>query len=178
MTALKVTFDSSPASDTGGIGRYARCLRDALIAEAAEQGGTLVEGHRPRGFDVYHTPWVDGAPLRPRVPTVVTVHEVAGLKRAGAYLRGGLRLRLRSLAVQRATRVIVPTRTVAADAERLLELDPENRPRGARGARSHLLPARTDTRSRRRASATASRPTTCCGSAGCAIPIRASGSAR
>ncbi len=126
MTALKVTFDSSPASDTGGIGRYTRCLRDALIAEAAERGGTLAEGHRPRGSDVYHTPWAEGAPLRPRVPTVVTVHEVAGLKRAGAYLRGGLRLRLRSLAVQRATRVIVPTRTIAADAERLLELDPEN----------------------------------------------------
>ena len=46
------------------------------------------------------------------------------LKRRGELLRAGLRARLRYLAVQRAVRVIVPTRVVADDAAKLLRVDP------------------------------------------------------
>jgi glycosyltransferase involved in cell wall biosynthesis len=55
---------------------------------------------------------------------VVTLHDLVPLKRRGEYLRTGLRFRMRYLAVQRAARVIVPTRAVAADAAELLALDP------------------------------------------------------
>jgi glycosyltransferase involved in cell wall biosynthesis len=55
---------------------------------------------------------------------VVTLHDLVPLKRRGEYLRTGMRFRMRYLAVQRATRVIVPTRSVAADAAELLGLDP------------------------------------------------------
>ena len=69
------------------------------------------------------SPWIDGAHLRPRLPIVVTLHDVVPLKRPGEYLRTGLRFRMRYLAVERATRLIVPTRAVADDALELLKLD-------------------------------------------------------
>jgi alpha-1,3-rhamnosyl/mannosyltransferase len=116
---VKVAFDSRPASDSRGIGRYARCLLEAL----RENGhGDVVESHDPRRFDVFHAPWIDGALLRSPVPMVVTLHDLIPLKRRGEYLRSGLRFRLRYLAVQRAVRVIVPTRAVADDAVIHLEM--------------------------------------------------------
>jgi glycosyltransferase involved in cell wall biosynthesis len=121
--SLRVAFDPRGATDARGIGRYVRSLLDALRSTAAD-GNELVETRRPRGVDVYHSPWIDGAPLRPRGPAVVTLHDLVPLKRRGEYLRTGLRFRLRYLAVQRATRVIVPTRVVAADAAERLEIDP------------------------------------------------------
>ena len=54
--------------------------------------------------------------LRSACPTVVTVHDLTQLKRRSEHLRTGLRQRLRHLAVQRAMRVVVPTRAVADDA--------------------------------------------------------------
>jgi len=122
---VRVAFDARPAADLRGIGRYARSLLAALHEHAADQGGTVLETHHPRRADVFHSPWIDGAPLRPRLPTVVTLHDVIPLKRPGEYLRTGLRFRMRYLAVQRATRLIVPTRTVAGEATALLGLDPE-----------------------------------------------------
>jgi glycosyltransferase involved in cell wall biosynthesis len=121
---VKVTFDSRPARDPRGIGRYARCLLDAL-RDTAPPGAEVVEGDRPRGAHVFHAPWIDGALLRSPVPQVVTLHDVIPLRRRSEYLRTGLRFRLRYLAVQRATMVIVPTRTVAEDAIERLDLDPE-----------------------------------------------------
>ena len=116
---MKVAFDSRPAADYRGVGRYARCLLEAL----RENGhGDVVESHDPRRFDVFHAPWIDGALLRSPVPMVVTLHDLIPLKRRGEYLRSGLRFRLRYLAVQRAVRVIVPTRAVADDAITHLEI--------------------------------------------------------
>ena len=120
---MRVAFDSRPAGDPRGIGRYARSLLAALREEAERRGGTIVETHRPRRVDVFHSPWIDGAPLRPRIPSVVTLHDLVPLKRPGEYLRSGLRFRMRYLAVERATRLIVPTRAVAGDALELLKLD-------------------------------------------------------
>jgi glycosyltransferase involved in cell wall biosynthesis len=120
---MRVQFDSRPASDPRGIGRYVRCLLDAMRATAGEDD-ELVEGHRPgRGIDVYHSPWIDGTAIRPRCPQVVTLHDLVPLKRRSEYLRTGLRFRLRYLAVQRAARVIVPTEAVARDAVAHLGLD-------------------------------------------------------
>jgi len=116
---VKVAFDSRPAADHRGVGRYARCLLEAL----RENGhGDVVESHDPRRFDVFHAPWIDGAMLRSPVPMVVTLHDLIPLKRRGEYLRSGLRFRLRYLAVQRAVRVIVPTQAVAEDAISHLEM--------------------------------------------------------
>ena len=120
---MRVAFDSRPASDPRGIGRYARSLLVALNAEAERRGGSIVETHRPRRVDVFHSPWIDGAPLRPRIPSVVTLHDLVPLKRPGEYMRSGLRFRMRYLAVERATRLIVPTRAVADDALGLLKLE-------------------------------------------------------
>jgi glycosyltransferase involved in cell wall biosynthesis len=115
---VKVAFDSRPKKDHRGVGRYARCLLDALRERLDSH--QLVETHDPRRCDVYHAPWIDGAMLRCPVPMVVTVHDVVELKRRGEYLRAGLRLKLRYLAVQRATRVIVPTQAVADDVVNVL----------------------------------------------------------
>jgi len=124
---MRVGFDPRPTTDLRGIGRYASSLLAELRPLAAAKGATLVETTRARGLDVFHSPWIDGAPLRPGgVPIVVTLHDLVPLKRRDEYLRTGLRFRLRYLAVQRATRVIVPTHSVAGDVARLLHL-PEER---------------------------------------------------
>jgi alpha-1,3-rhamnosyl/mannosyltransferase len=127
---MRVAFDSRPASHREGVGRYSRCLLAAL-RETATAGDELVQTGRPsslarsRGADVFHSPWMDGAMLHSPCPTVVTIHDLAALKRRSEHLRGGLRLRLRHLAVQRAASVIVPTETVARDALAHLRLTPE-----------------------------------------------------
>jgi glycosyltransferase involved in cell wall biosynthesis len=117
---MRVAFDSRGAGDPRGIGRYVRCLLEGLRATA--DGHEIVESHRPRRVDAYHSPWIDGAALHAACPQVVTLHDLVALKRRSEYLRTGMRFRLRYLAVQRAARVIVPTHTVAADVERHLGL--------------------------------------------------------
>lgn len=118
---MRVAFDSRPVSDPEGVGRYTRCLLAALRQTAAA-GDELIETARPSTFarsrsaEVFHSPWMDGAMLHPACPMVVTIHDLAALKRRSEHLRGGLRLRLRQLALQRSARVIVPTETVARDA--------------------------------------------------------------
>ena len=119
---MKVAFDSRPAQDPRGIGRYASCLREALRATAAA-GDEIVESHRPRRVDVFHSPWIDGALLRPPVPQVVTLHDVVPLKRRSEYLRSGIRFRMRYLAVERSARVIVPTAVVAAEVREHVGID-------------------------------------------------------
>lgn len=104
------------------MGRYTRCLLEAL---RATQRGELVESHRPRRCQVFHSPWLDGVLLRSPVPQVVTLHDLAPLTRRGEYLRTGMRFRLRYLAVQRAARVIVPTQALAERAVETLGLGRE-----------------------------------------------------
>ncbi len=58
-------------------------------------------------------------------PMVVTLHDLAALKRRSEQLRTGVRMRLRQLAVQRAVRVIVATQALAQDAFTGLGLHPE-----------------------------------------------------
>ncbi len=111
---MKIAFDSRPAPDPRGIGRYVSCLMEALL-ETAPPGAELVESHRPRRVDAFHSPWIDGAMLRPPCPQVVTLHDVVPLKRRSEYLRSGIRFRMRYLAVERSTLVIVPSAVVAAE---------------------------------------------------------------
>ena len=74
---MRVCFDSRPAADPRGIGRYARCLLDGLRTVAERNGDEVVEGRQPRrGDDLFHAPWMNGALLHPRVPMVVTVHDL------------------------------------------------------------------------------------------------------
>ncbi len=108
----KVAFDSRPARYTRGVGRYVRCLLRAL---QASDRGEVIESHDPKRCDVFHAPWVDGALLRSPVPMVVTLRDLVPLKLRGEYLRTGVRFKLRYLAAQRASRVIVPTNAVADD---------------------------------------------------------------
>jgi glycosyltransferase involved in cell wall biosynthesis len=121
---VRLAFDSRPAKDWRGVGRYARCL---LAALRELDRGEITETHAPspRRSDVYHAPWIEGALLRSPVPMVVTLHDLVPLKRRGEYLRSGVRFKLRYLAVQRAVHVIVPTHTVAADAINVLEIPAE-----------------------------------------------------
>ncbi len=124
MVAIRVAFDSRPCKDTHGIGRYSRCLLDAL-RDIGNGRGEIIETHRPRRCEVFHAPWIDGALLRSPVPMVVTLHDLVPLKRRGEYLRSGVRFKLRYLAVQRAVRVIVPTTAVAEDAVTMLQIPAE-----------------------------------------------------
>lgn len=119
---VQVAFDSRPTKKTHGVGRYARCLLEALRESGRCE---VVETHEPKRCDVYHAPWIDGALLRSPTPTVVTLHDLAPLKRHGQYLRLALRFKMRYLAVQRATRVIVPTCAVAEEAATILEISRE-----------------------------------------------------
>ena len=121
---MRVCFDSRPAADPRGIGRYTRCLLDGLRAVAADRGGEIVEGRQPRrGDDLFHAPWMNGALLHPRVPMVVTVHDLVSQKHAGLTLRAGLRGGMRKLAIERAARLICPTRAVAEDVAALMRVD-------------------------------------------------------
>jgi glycosyltransferase involved in cell wall biosynthesis len=119
---MRLAFDSRAAPDPRGIGRYVRCLLEAL-RETAPPGAEIVEAHRPRRADVFHSPWLDGALLRSPSPMVVTLHDMVPLKRRSEYLRTGMRFRLRYMAVQRAQRVIVPTEAVAGDVGERLGID-------------------------------------------------------
>jgi hypothetical protein len=112
---VRVAFDSRPAAHEQGLGRYSRCLLAALRA-TADEGDELRETHRPRGADVFHTPWLQGAALHSPCPMVVTVHDLAPLKRTSERLRaGGMHLPLRHLAMQRAVQVIVPGEALARE---------------------------------------------------------------
>jgi alpha-1,3-rhamnosyl/mannosyltransferase len=112
---VKVAYDSRPVVDPYGVGRYSRSLLRAL-GETTGAGEEIIETHRPRGADVFHAPRMESAMLHCPVPMVVTLHDLSSLRRLSEYLRSGVRLRLRHLAVQRAARVIVPTETAARDA--------------------------------------------------------------
>jgi alpha-1,3-rhamnosyl/mannosyltransferase len=119
---MRIAFDSRPTKDSRGVGRYSRCLLSAL---RRSDRGEIVETAEPRRCDVFHAPWIDGALLRSPVPMVVTLHDLAPLKRRGEFLRAGLRFNLRYLAVQRAVRVIVPTEAVAGEAVKALGIPRE-----------------------------------------------------
>ena len=58
-------------------------------------------------------------------PMVVTIHDLSALKRASEHLRGGVRTRLRQLAVQRAAGVIAPTERSRCDAGTHLGIERE-----------------------------------------------------
>lgn len=120
---MRVAFDSRPVSDPRGIGRYTRCLLDALRATAGDN--ELVESHSPRRAQVFHSPWIDGVRVRAPCPQVVTLHDLIPLKRRSEYLRTGVRFRLRYMAVERAARIIVPTEAVAQDALERLDVSRE-----------------------------------------------------
>jgi glycosyltransferase involved in cell wall biosynthesis len=121
---VNVAFDSRPVSDPQGVGRYSRCMLQAL-RETAEADAQIVETTRPGRADLFHAPWMGGALLHSPCPMVVTLHDLTVLKRRSELLRTGTRLRLRQLAVQRAVRVIVPTEALAQDALEHLDLEPE-----------------------------------------------------
>jgi glycosyltransferase involved in cell wall biosynthesis len=144
---VRVAFDArlldSPRLRDSGIGRYASCLLEALErrgagavelvrlrglrrppapARVAEGLEHLLLGRdvRRTGAAVLHSPSLEGVSLRPGAALVVTLHDLVPLKQAERYLRTGLKHRLRYAAVRRAARVIVPSRAVARDTERLL----------------------------------------------------------
>lgn len=121
---MNVAFDSRPGRDLQGVGRYSRCLLDAL-RETASDGSEIHETPHPRRADVFHSPWMNGALLHSPCPMVVTLHDLTALKRRSELLRTSLRPRLRQLAVQRAVRVIVPTEALAQDALARLDLERE-----------------------------------------------------
>lgn len=127
---MKVAFDSRARSSANGVGRYSRCILRAL-AETGSTGDELLESARPaatvraRDPDVFHSPWMDGAMLHSPCAMVVTVQDVTALKRRSEHLRGGVRLRMRHLAVQRAAGVIVPSEAVATEAVEHLGLERE-----------------------------------------------------
>ncbi len=121
---MKVAFDSRPVSDPRGVGRYSRCMLRAL-RETADPHSEILETHRPRHADVFHAPWMEGAMLHSPCPMVVTLHDLAALKRRSEHLRTGAVHRLRQLAVHRAERVIVATEALAQDAYARLGLEPE-----------------------------------------------------
>lgn len=120
-----VAFDSRPSADQHGVGRYARCLLKALWETAGEQD-EIRESHRPRGADVFHAPWMQGAMLHSPCPMVVTLHDLSELRRPSEQLRcGGMHLRLRHLALQRATQLIVFSELAAGEAAAELGLERE-----------------------------------------------------
>jgi hypothetical protein len=122
---VRVAFDSRPAAESRGAGCYARCLLEALRDTAGEQD-EILETHRPRRAEVFHSPWMQGAMLHSPCPMVVTLNDLTALKRPSERLRGGgMHLHLRHLALQRATHVIVPSEDVAGEAAAELGIERE-----------------------------------------------------
>jgi glycosyltransferase involved in cell wall biosynthesis len=121
---VRLAFDSRRVGDPDGVGRYSRCLLQAL-RDTADADVEIVETHRPRRADVFHAPWMGAAMLHSPCPMVVTLHDLTALKRRSEHLRPGVRPRLRELAVQRAVRVIAPTQALASDAVEGLGLESE-----------------------------------------------------
>jgi glycosyltransferase involved in cell wall biosynthesis len=119
---VRVAFDDRRVGDPHGVGRYSSCLLRSL-RHTAQPDSEIVQTHRPRGADVYHSPWMDGAMLHSPCPMVVTLHRLTAFKRRSEHLRTSVRPRLRQLAVQRAVRVIVPTQALAQDALERLALE-------------------------------------------------------
>jgi alpha-1,3-rhamnosyl/mannosyltransferase len=143
---MRVALDARALDHPGlrerGIGRYVSSLLAALgdrvvslralprppAPERVREGFEhilLGRDVRRAGAELLHSPSVDFLSLRPGAPLVVTLHDLAPLKRPERYLRTGLKHRLRYAAVRRAARVIVPSRAVALDAERLLGVAPD-----------------------------------------------------
>lgn len=122
---MRVAFDSRPGAAGHRAAQYSRCLLDAL-RDTARDCDEIVETYRPRGAEVFHSPWLEGAMLHSPCPMVVTIHDVSALTRRSERLRGGgVHLRLRSLALQRATHVIVSTDALAEEAVAELGLEHE-----------------------------------------------------
>lgn len=141
---MRVAFDAraleSPELAERGIGRYVSCLLFALHESELDvvalrdvprppaparvrelwEHALLARDVRRTGAAVVHSPSIDFVSLRPGAPLVVTVHDLVPLKHPERYLRSGLKHRMRYAAVRRAARVIVPSRAVAEDCERLL----------------------------------------------------------
>jgi len=138
--ALDLRVLDQPALAERGIGRYARELAAALPedtirlralarppapARLAELWEHVLLGRDARraGAELLHSPSIDFATTRPGIPYVVTLHDLVPLKQPERYLRTGVKHRLRYAAVKRATRVIVPSEAVAADARALLGIE-------------------------------------------------------
>jgi hypothetical protein len=122
---MRVAFDSRPGALGHRAAHYARCLLDAL-RETAREGDEIVETHRPRSAEIFHSPWFEGAMLHSPCPMVVTIHDVGALTRRSELLRrGGVHVPLRHHALQRATHVIVSSDTVARQALTELGLEHE-----------------------------------------------------
>jgi Glycosyltransferase Family 4 len=122
---VRVAFGSGPSADRQGGGEYAQRLLRALRETAGEQE-EIRESRRPRGADVFHAPLMEAAMLHSPCPMVVTLHDLTELRRPSERLRcGGMHLRLRHLALARATRVIVPSAPVAAEAAAELGIELE-----------------------------------------------------
>jgi glycosyltransferase involved in cell wall biosynthesis len=77
----------------------------SALHETAEEDTEIVRTHRPRGADVFHSPWMDGAMLHSPCPMVVTLHRLTALKRRSEYLRTSVRPRLRQLAEDAVSRL-------------------------------------------------------------------------
>ena len=86
---MRVAFDSRPAADPRGVGRYSRCLLDALRDTAAGDERDRRDPPARGASDVFHAPWMEGAMLRSPCPMVVTLHDLAALKRRSEHLRTG-----------------------------------------------------------------------------------------
>jgi hypothetical protein len=124
---MRIAFDSRAIAGRHDVGHYARGLLQAL-QETAGEHDEIVECSRARGgpYDLFHAPSNEGAMLRSPCPMVVTIHDVDRLIRRSERLRcGGVHLRLRHLALQRATRVIVPADVIARELVAELELERE-----------------------------------------------------
>ncbi len=173
--ALRIGIDTRASTDPRGIGRYVRSLVEALRVTASG-GDEIVESHRPRNVDLYHSPWIDGAALRSAVPQVVTLHDLIPLKRRAEYLRTGVRFRLRYAAVARAQRIIVPTHAVAADVVEHLGVDESRVVVVSEAPVAAMHPRPADEVAGRARALQAAVGRTCCGSAGWSTRTRASAS--
>jgi hypothetical protein len=155
---VRVAFDSRPVASGCDVGHYSRSLLRALRDIAGERD-EILETHRPRRAEVFHAPWLQGAMLHSPCPMVVTIHDLDALTRRSERLRGGgVHLRLRHLALQRATHLIVPSEALAHDAaaelgferERVVVIPPARDPaahaahRPDSGAAADSAPAATD----------------------------------
>jgi alpha-1,3-rhamnosyl/mannosyltransferase len=108
-------------------------------AELVEQALLPFDLRRVRA-DVHHTLSIYRAPLRPGIPTVVTVHDVIPLMWPEEYMRTGTIHRMLYAAARRARRLIVPCGAVRDDVAHHLGVPAERMAVVPYAAGEHFVP--------------------------------------
>ena len=132
---MKVAINIRPlhsAHKLRGIGYYTESLLKALEKDETINIIRFTDLRDLKNVDLIHYPWFDfyfhSLPIRKRISTVVTVHDVIPLIFKDKYppgLKGSLNFFLQKLALKRATAIITDSKASRRDIQKYLQIKEE-----------------------------------------------------